>query len=155
MSTKILSAFVPGLGAAYGLADKGNMVVKGILFLILLILSAVALSAKGAGIIVLCVIIFIMTLALPFRVKLGINTNMKVMGYLGVYFFFALLATILSYKKVKSTTDKDELKKIKNSARSTTGIVVLVGIYMLGAIYAFKMADAGVKLWAGESYFLK
>lgn len=155
MSTKILSAFIPGLGSAYGLADKGNMVLKGILFLILLILSAVALSAKGAGIIVLCVFIFIMTLALPFRVKLGINTNMKVMAYLGVYFFFALLATILSYNKVKSTTDKDDLKKIKNSARSTTGIVVLVGIYMLGAIYAFKMADAGVKLWASESYFLK
>jgi energy-coupling factor transporter transmembrane protein EcfT len=155
MSTKLLSAFVPGLGAAYAVADTGNMVLKGILFLILLILSIVSLTGKGAGIIVLCVIIFIMTLILPFRVKLGINTNIKVMGYLGLYFLFALLATILSYNKVKSTTDEGELKKIKNSARSTTGIVVLVGIYMLGAIYAFKMADAGVKLWAAESYFLK
>ena len=30
MSTKILSAFVPGLSAAYALADKGNMVLKAI-----------------------------------------------------------------------------------------------------------------------------
>jgi uncharacterized metal-binding protein len=96
-----------------------------------------------------------MTLALPFRLKIGINTNIKVMGYLALYFFFALLATILSYKKVKTTTNNDDLKKIKNSARSTTGIVVLVGIYMIGAIYAFKMADAGVRTWAAESYFLK
>jgi hypothetical protein len=155
MSTKLLSGFVPGLGVLYSIADTGNTIIKGILFLILLILSAVSLSAKGSGIIILCVFIFIMTLALPFRVKLGINTNMKVIGYLSLYFFFALLATILSYNKVKSTTDEEDLKKIKNSARSTTGIVVLVGIYMIGAIWAFKMADAGVKAWATESYFLK
>jgi energy-coupling factor transporter transmembrane protein EcfT len=153
MSVKLLS-FIPGASAILALFDTANMVVKGILFLILLILSSVALSAKGAGIIVLCVLIFIMTLALPFRAKLGLNTNMKVIGYLALYFFFALLATILSYKKVKSTTDKDELKKIKNSARSTTGIVVLIGIYMIGSIWVFKMADAGVKAWARENYFL-
>ncbi len=152
MSSKLLASFIPGLGSAYAIADSGKIVLQSILFVILLILSIVSLAGKG--IIVLSIIIFLMTLALPFRLKLGINTNVKVIGYLGLYFFFALLATILSYNKVKSTTDEDEIKKIKNSARSTTGIVVIIGLYMIGAFWAFFMADKGVKVWASESYFL-
>ena len=100
----------------------------------------------------LSVFIFLMTLGLLVIGKSGSNT--KVILYLIVYFILALMTTIFEYQNINTLEDEEEKKQAKNSARSTTGIVVLVGIFMLGSIYAFKMADGGTNLWARENYFL-
>ena len=160
LQQQLAAAFIPGLGAAYAAAETGNKIVKIILFIILLILSIVSLAGaskskstgKGKGVLALSVFIFLMTLGLLVIGRIGTNT--KVILYLIVYFILALMATIFQYQNISSLEDEEEKKQAKNSARSTTGIVVLVGIFMLGSIYAFKMADAGVNMWAQEKYFL-
>ena len=160
LKTDLLKKVIPQYGKYSDMADKGAIAVKVILFVIALILSIVSLAGaskskstgKGKGVLALSVFIFLMTLGLLVIGRIGTNT--KVILYLIVYFILALMATIFEYQNIPSLEDEEEKKQAKNSARSTTGIVVLVGIFMLGSIYAFKMADAGVNMWAQEKYFL-
>jgi energy-coupling factor transporter transmembrane protein EcfT len=146
MSLNKLAYFIPGLGQAIALADTGNKIIKIIFFIILLILSIVSMSGASGGVLALTIIVFIMTIILPFKNKIGLNTNIKVISFLSLYFILALTITILASRK------KDDNKP--KTKRSSTGIVVIISIYFLGSIYAFFMADAGVKSWSRDNYFL-
>jgi hypothetical protein len=141
-----LAYFIPGVGQALALADTGNKAVKTILFIILLILSIVSMSGASKGVLALAILVFIMTILLPFRSKIGLNTNIKVISFFALYFILALIITIQASKKPKDNKPKTK--------RASTGIVVILGIYFLGAIYAFFMGDAGVRSWSRDNYFL-
>ncbi len=146
MSLNTVARFIPGLGQAIALADTGNKIIKTILFIILLILSIVSMSGASGGVLALTLIVFIMTLLLPFKNKIGLNTNIKVISFLALYFILALTITILASRKKE--TNKPKTK------RSSTGIVVILSIYFLGSIYAFFMGDAAVRSWSRDNYFL-
>jgi hypothetical protein len=145
----------------FKLATAGASVVKAILFLILLILSIVSLAGaanskstgKGKGVLALTVFIFLITLCLPAMEMIGIDTNQKVMMVLVVYLALALTTTIMAYENSKLVSGKEK-KQSDNAARSATGIVVLTSLYLIGGAYLFYMADAGVKNWARQGYFV-
>ena len=161
LKTDLLKSFVPQIGKAWYMADTVIMVVKIILFIIVLILSIISLAGaskskstgKGKGVLALSVFIFLMTLGLLVIGRIG-GTNTTVILYLIVYFILALLSTIFQYQNIDVLEDDEEKKQAKNSARSTTGIVVLIGIFMIGGFWVFKMSDAGAKMWGQENYFL-
>ena len=134
---------------------------KLIFFIIILILSIVSLAGssksnstgKRKGVLALSVILFIMTIGLLFRSKLGSNTNVVI--YLIVYLVLALISTIIERKNISSLEDEEEKKQAKNSARSTTGIVVLVGIYLFyGFLSFYVLGDVATRALHKEKYFL-
>ena len=157
---QLVGAFIPGASAAYAITETVIKAAKIILFLIVLILSIVSLAGaskskstgKGKGVLALSVFIFLMTLGIFIISKSGSNT--KAVLYFIIYFILALMATIIQYQNIDTLGDDEEKKQAKNSARSTTGIVVLVGIYLLGAVWAFKFAHDGIRSSAPEIYFL-
>jgi Ca2+/Na+ antiporter len=157
--TKLLGSFIPGYSAAFAALEGANKIVKSIFFVILLILSIVGLAtssgaastSKGKGVVALSVFIFIMTLGLFFKSKLKTNTN--IIAYLVAYFTLALIATIIQYKNVKDLKDeKKKQNKAKHSARSNTGIVVIIGLYLLGGLILVNIAQ--YKTIVKEAYFL-
>ncbi len=157
--TKLLGTVIPGYSAAFAALEGANKVVKSIFFLILVILAIVGLASssgaastsKGKGVVALSVFIFIMTFGLFFKSKLKTNTN--IIAYLIAYFTLALLATIIQYKNVDDLkNEKEKQKKAKSAARSFTGIVVIIGIYLLGGLILFNIAQ--YKTIVKEAYFL-
>jgi Ca2+/Na+ antiporter len=157
--TKLLGSFIPGYSAAFAALEGANKAVKSIFFLILVILAIVGLASssgaastsKGKAVLSLSVFIFIMTLGLFFKSKL--QTNNKIIAFLVVYFVLALLATIIQYKNVDDLNDdKEKQNKAKSAARSFTGIVVIIGLYLLGGLILFNIAQ--YKTIAKEAYFL-
>lgn len=163
----ILNA-IPGAKAALAAGDKANTALKSIFYFILVILSIVLLSGaskaqttpKGKVVLTFSVFIFLITLALPFISRAGINTNQKVLMFYGAYFLLAIITTIIAHKNSaelqKAKAKGNVLKGATDAKRSATGIVVILGLFLfIVTPMLFFMFDAGVNYWARNTLLVK
>jgi hypothetical protein len=157
--------YIPGARAAFALGNKVNIGLKLIFLLIVLILSIVFLAEsskvvkntkQGKITLTISIVLFLMTLAMPFLRRLRLDTNFKVVSYFMVYLTLALVATILSFKTSKELKKSNkDVKAANNTKRAVTGITVMAGLFLIIGAMLFKMFDKGVNYWAMTTYFVK
>ena len=157
-------AVLIALSKAQEMAKTGLYVGKGIFFLIVFICSIVVLAGasnskstgKGKGVLGLSVILFLATLVLPFLARLHMDTNSKVVSVMIGYWVLALIITILAYQNSAElkAQNSDELKKSDDAKRAATGIVVMIGLYLLIGAVLFHTGDMVSRGWVKDNYFL-
>ena len=72
-----------------------------------------------------------------------------------LYWILALIITILAYKNSNEIKNKPtEITPANNTKRSITGVVVLIGLYLLIVLILFNTGDYTSRKWVKDNFFL-